>query len=148
MRYLPLSRKRDRPIKPRPGGHAPYRTAYGDHIKAIYFKFIQPLLPSLIGDEYGPAEGVRRWFGIDRCDVDFYKARREFSIPGREWIDGAPSLLSYTGQPRRVKRGEGVIVRADTELVDSVEMEFNDRIFRMTDEEWRRLRDNYLEIVA
>lgn len=140
----------NRPIKTPKKGGKPYRTEYGDAIKAIYKRFIEPLIDGLINSnpETPRVEGLLRFFDVDNRPCLFYKVTKDFSMPGKEWINGHPEVLGYTGQPRAVKKSEGVVVRRSAYSPDQIEIDFNGRVFQITGEEWVRLEKNYLEVRA
>jgi hypothetical protein len=126
-----------------------YRTYYGDSIKLLYHKFIRPLLGRLSNgeDETTMSDGIKRFFNADTRSVYFARALRQFEIPGKEWLGGHPRTLGYSGENRIVPEQTGLVIRFDEVLPDIIELEFEERIYMMNEEQWKRIKE-YVELVA
>lgn len=140
----------DPSTKPKKKKKKIYRTYYTETIKSIFKKFIKPLLHHLVPseDESTLDYGVRRFFHVDTRTVYFMRALRPFTIPGKEWLNGHPRTLGYSGKPRRVDEGGSLVVRID-EFYDPpvVEVEFNEIVFVVEPEQWKIIQ-RFMEIVA
>lgn len=133
-----------RPTKPKP-----YRTFYGDTIKSIYKLFVKPAINILapLDDESSLSEGVKRFFNADTRSVYFVRVTAEFTMPGKEWLDGHPNVLGYSNASRRVKRGAGLVLRMDELEPNKIELETDTHIYVLDKEMWSRIEEK-VEIVG
>jgi hypothetical protein len=135
--------------RPTKGKKRIYRTTYGDAIKTILEKFIKPCLAKLSPGEEESAfgTGIKRFFHTDTRSIYFAKAKRDFTIPGKEWISGHNKRLGWAGSDRRVREGETMVVRVDETMIYRVEVEYGEAIFVMDMSTWKVIKD-YVELVA
>lgn len=127
------------------------RLPYGDAIKTVYHKFIHPFIKKIVMTEQEEKralfEGIHRFFNVDTRSIYFAKAKETFTIPGKEWLNGHPKTLGYSGAPRKVKRGLGMVIRFDDLDLDLVELEFDERIYSMDSDQWDTIKD-LVEFIA
>lgn len=127
----------------------PYRTYYGNTIKTIFNKFIKPFIQVIKepDEDIVMSAGVRRFFNVDTRSLYFAKAKRPFTIPGKEWLDGIPSILGYSNGVRQVAANDSLVLRFDELEPDKIELEFEDRIFVMNKEMWQKL-EVHVELIG
>lgn len=135
-------------------GRRPKRVNYGENVRQIFLKFIRPFLNvlTLKEGESDLSHGIRKFFSIDYVDVYVCRALIGFVINAPSWhADGPHSLVHYVQNRGRGKRrvciGDTVVVREDERTPDTVEMEFNDRVFVLTAADWEAVKDN-LEVIC
>lgn len=151
-----MAKQPDRPSKPTPKSKPRtkakkriYRTYYKGAILTIYEKIIRPAIAKLSyeEDESALSHGLKRFFHVDTRSIYFARALREFTIPGKEWLFGKPGRLGYAGSPRRVAKGDTMVIRLDITRPDRVEIEFGEAVFVIDRFNWQTV-SKWVELVA
>jgi hypothetical protein len=125
----------------RPTKRPIYRTYYGESIKAIYNKFIGPMVEQLLihAEESTFHEGLKRFFHEDTRTVFFAVVLTPFEIPGKEWINQNPSHQGYGESPRKVIPGDDLVVRID-KVLEEVEIQFGEAVFTFRIEQYKHIQ--------
>lgn len=124
------------------------KRSFSDTIRSFFALFIRPFMSTLHEEsDEALTDGIRRFFNAESRSVYFAKAKVNFTIPGKEWLQGCPSVLGYSHLPRSVRRGKGLILRFDSTVPDKIEMQVDERVFVMSKLMWTEI-EQHVEIIG
>lgn len=115
------------------------RVDYTDDIKTINNMFIKPC-QQFLGPKFTWEDTIQLFFSAHFREVLFCKAKRDLELRGR-------AVTSPHGQVfRKVKKGDPIIVRTDTQRPAHNEVIFRDQYFLYGEVQMETLRED-LEVV-
>lgn len=125
------------------------RVSFGEVIKPIFRKFIEPCIRQL-----NPVHGETRkdflhlWFGVNERVIYCVKAKKGFKLPGQVRDPNTRFLINPSSEQRAQDKGSQFWVRFNREYPDLVEVQIDESevVFEMTLSQWEGIKGNLLHV--
>lgn len=124
----------------------PNRLKETEAFKLFYSGVLQPFFRryTLNDEQSYLRDGVEAFFNTQTRSTLWCAAVESFTLPGLMWSDPSHPFHLVQGVGRRyVKKGDGFVLRQDSELPDRNEIEFEEQVFVLTEAELNAIKSKF-----